>query len=176
MHNRPCTNVQIGQCNVQFDKRGSPAKLTTKLQSRHPYLTTQSISSCLTLLAFFQQLMGLRIPFSGTWLFPHTAGSLPTQIPLHQGYHSGSQMELAALAPNPLVSQFHTGSNPKFSDAVKELSTVKARQVELIRTTYRTGPNSTIYHLEVLEYKVFSLNSIDFGSLILWKEHFQVYL
>lgn len=44
-------------------------------------------------------------------------------------------MELAALAPNPLVSQFHTVSNPKFSDAGKELSTVKARQVELISTT-----------------------------------------
>lgn len=76
-------------------------------------------------------------------------------------------MELAALAPNPLVSQFHTVSNPKFSDAGKELSTVKARQVELSSTTYRTGPNSKIYHLEVLDNKVFPLNSIDLGSLIM---------
>lgn len=76
-------------------------------------------------------------------------------------------MELAALAPNSLASQFHAGSNLKFSDAVKELSMFKSRQLELISTTYRTGPNSTIHHKDVLDDKIFPLNSIDLESLIL---------
>jgi len=59
--------------------------------------------------------------------------------------------KLATLAPDLWVSQFHTGPNPKFSDAVRELSTVKDSRVDLINNGYRAGPNSTIYHLELLD-------------------------
>lgn len=58
--------------------------------------------------------------------------------------------EVSYFGTRPVAISISAGSNPKFSDAVKELRT---RRVKLINTGYRNGPNSTIYHLKLLDVK-----------------------
>lgn len=58
--------------------------------------------------------------------------------------------EVSYFGTRPVGISISAGSNPKFSDAVKELRT---RGVKLINTGYRNGPNSTKYHLELLDVK-----------------------